>query len=92
MNDTTIHRQFNPERPPLLGLAAIVATAATLGVAVLLPAHSARNAAIAPAQPVYVQAPTQIITLPAVEVVGARETQSAQNGPGTPPVAFKKNG
>jgi len=92
MNDAAIHRQYHPERSPMLGLAALVATAATLGLAVLLPAHYARNAAIAPAQPGYVQAPMQIVTLPAVEVVGTRQTQAAQNSPGTPPVAVKKNG
>ena len=92
MNDTTIHRQFNPERPPLLGLAAIVATAATLGVAVLLPAHYARNAAIVPAQPVYLQAPTQVVRLPAVEVVGARATKSARNDRWSLPAIFRKNG
>ena len=65
MTNATTHRQYHPERPPLLGLAAIVATAATLGVAVLLPAQHAPYAPIAAAQPVAAQAPTQIVTLPA---------------------------
>ena len=92
MNDAAIHRQFNPRRSPLLGVAAILATAATLGVAVLLPAQFAPNAPIAAAQPVAVQAPTQVVTLPAVEVVGTRATKSAANNRWTLPAMFRKNG
>jgi len=92
MTNATIHRQYQPGRSPLLVLAAIAATAATLSVAVLLPAQSARNAAIAAAQPAHREASTQIVVLPAVEVVGTRETQSAHNNPRTLPPVFKENG
>jgi len=92
MTNTTTHRQYHPERPPLLGFAAIVATAATLGVAVLLPAQHAPYALVATAQPVAAQAPTQIVTLPPVEVIGTRSTTAARNERWNLPATFKKNG
>jgi hypothetical protein len=92
MNDATIHRQFNPGRSPLLGLAAVVATMATLGAAVLLPASYAPEATIASTRPAGAQAPTQVVTLPAVEVVGTRASQSARNEWWNVPAVFRKNG
>jgi hypothetical protein len=92
MTNATTHRQFNPGRPPLLGLAAILATAATLGAAVLLPAQHVPYASIAAIQPVAAQAPTQIVTLPPVEVIGTRTTKAARNERWAHPVLFRKNG
>ena len=92
MTNATIHRQYQPGRSPLLGLAAAVATAATLGVAVLLPAQSAPYAPIAVAQPAAAQATIQVVTLPPVEVVGTRETKSARTDRWAHPVLFRKNG
>ena len=92
MTNATMHRQYNPGRPPLLGLAAIVATAVTLGVAVLLPAQHVTYAPIAAAQPVAAPAPTQIVTLPPVEVIGTRATKAARNDRWNVPAMFRKNG
>jgi hypothetical protein len=92
MTNATTHRQYRPERPPLLGLATIVATAATLGAAVLLPAQYAPYAPIAAAQPVAAQAPTQIVTLPPVEVIGTRTTKAARIDRWNVPAVFKKDG
>jgi hypothetical protein len=92
MTNATTHRQYNPGRPPLLGLAAIVATAATLGAAVLLPAQYEPYAPIAAAQPVAAPAPTQVVTLPPVEVVGTRATNAARNDRWNVPAVFRKNG
>jgi len=91
MNDATMHRQFKPGRSPLLGLAAILATAATLGAGVLLPAQHVPPAPLAAVQPAAAQAPTQVVTLPAVEVVGTRTTKSAANRWALPAL-FRKNG
>ena len=92
MTNATIHRQYQPGRSPLLGLAAVVATAATLGVAVLLPAQSAPYAPITVAQPAAAEATIQVVTLPPVEVVGIRTTKAAGNDRWALPVLFKKNG
>jgi hypothetical protein len=94
MTHATIHRSFNPGRSPLFGVAAVFATAATMGIAVLLPSLStatrAPAAAVAAApQSTDAQAPLRFVTLPAVEVVGLRETKSAANR-WTAPAAFKK--
>jgi ABC-type transport system involved in cytochrome c biogenesis permease subunit len=91
MTNATIHRQYQPGRSPLLGLAAVVATAATLGVAVLLPAQSAPYAPITVAQPA-AESTIQVVTLPPVEVVGTRTTKSARNERWALPVLFRKNG
>ena len=92
MNDATMHRQFNPERSPLLGLAALLATAATLGATVLLPAEYVPEGLASGTQTAAVQPMIQVVTLPPVEVVGTRETKSAANGRWTLPVLFRKNG
>jgi hypothetical protein len=92
MTNVTMHRQYNPGRPPLLGLAAIVATAATLGAAVLLPAQHAPYAPVVVAQPVAAQAPTQVVTLPSVEVIGTRSTKAARSDRWNVPAVFRKNG
>ncbi len=81
MTNATTHRQYNPGRSPLLGLAAIVATAATLGAAVLLPAQYEPYAPIAAAQPVAAPAPTQVVTLAAGR--GGRDACD-QRGPQRP--------
>jgi len=92
MTNATIHRQYQPARSSLLGLAAVVATAVTLGVAVLLPAQSAPHAPLVVAQPSAAEVPLQVVTLPAVEIVGTRTTQSARNDRWNVPAVFRKNG
>lgn len=95
MTNATMNRSFNPRRSPLFGVAAVVATAVTMGIAVLLPAHPAPTevpvAAAAATQAVDVLAPAQLVTLPAVEVVGTRQTKSAANRWNVPAV-FKQKG
>jgi hypothetical protein len=92
MTNATIHRQYQPGHSPLLGLAAIAATAATLGIAVLLPAQSSPYDSILVAQPAAAQATIQVVTLPPVEVVGTRTTKAARNDRWALPVLFRKNG
>ena len=84
--------RFNPGRSPRLGMVAIAAAALTMGAAVLLPArHAQIEASIAAAAPrLDATAPTQIVNLPAVEVVGTRATKSADNR-WTLPAIFKKS-
>ncbi len=85
MTNATMNREFNPSRSPLFGIAAVVATAVTMGIAVLLPMHAkpseppkVANAA-ADVQRVDAQAPAQVVTLPVVEVTATRPTRSAAN-------------
>ena len=52
--NATIKREFNPGRSPLLGIAAVIATALTMGAAVLLPAQHAPPAPFAAVQPVII--------------------------------------
>ncbi len=101
------HPEFNPGRSPLFAVAAVFATALTIGVAVLLPGQpvtTARGVAgIAAAPPaidaiqpvavqaVEVQAPTQLVTLPPVEVVGTRPAKSAANRWNVPAVYKQKS-
>jgi hypothetical protein len=94
MTNATMHRSFNPGRSPLFGVAAVFATAATIGIAVLLPSTltKATFAAVAATQPADAQAPAQLVTLPAVEVVGKRETKAAANNSSTVPAVFKQKG
>ena len=107
MTTATTHPEFNPGRSPLFAVAAVFATALTIGVAVLLPGQPATTArtvaGIAAAQPAYdaiqpvaaqvveVQAPTQMVTLPPVEVVGTRPTKSAANRWSVPAVYKHKS-
>ena len=103
MTDATTHPEFNPGRSPLFAVAAVFATALTIGVAVLLPGQSATTApgvaGIAAAQPAYdairpVAAPVvevQVVTLPPVEVVGTRPTKSAANRWSVPAVYKHKS-
>jgi hypothetical protein len=95
MTNDTMHRSFNPGRSPLFGIAAVVATAATIGIAVLLPAHSVRTevpvATAGATQPADVLSPAQLVTLPAVDVVGTRQTKSAASRWAVPAV-FKEKG
>jgi hypothetical protein len=84
-----MHRNFNPGRSPLLGVAAVVATAVTLGIAVLLPASHT------PVEPSFttaadVQARNQIVTLPAVEVTATRAIKSAAGSQWIVPAALKQ--
>jgi hypothetical protein len=96
MTQATIHRSFNPGRSPLFGVAAVVATAATIGIAVLLPAYSTPPSvtvatfAAAP-QSTDAQKAVQLVTLPAVEIVGVRETRSAANRWNVPAVFKEKS-
>lgn len=105
MTTATTHPEFNPGRSPLFAVAAVFATALTIGVAVLLPGQPAIPegvTAIAAAQPAIdaiqpvaarvdeVQAMTQLVTLPPVEIVGIRPTKSAANRWNVP-AAFKKS-
>ena len=105
MTEATIHPEFNPGRSPLLALAAVFATALTIGVAVLLlgqpvipegvrafPAAQPAIDAIRPvaAQVEEVQAMTQLVTLPPVEIVGIRPTKAAANRWSVPAV-YKKS-
>ena len=96
MTNATMHRSFDPGRSPLLGIAAVFATAATIGIAVLLPSQAtpmmAPVAAIAATQRADAQAPVQFVTLPAVEVVGMRETKAAANRSPAVPAMFKQKG
>ena len=92
MTNATIKREFNPGRSPLLGIAAVIATALTMGAAVLLPAQHAPPAPFAAVQPDEQLAPTQVVNLPAVDVVGTRPTKSADNNRGNVPVVFKEKG
>ena len=107
MTTATTHPEFNPGRSPLFVLAAAFATAVTIGVAVLLPGQPVTTArgvpGIAAAQPaidairpvaaqvVEAQAPTQLVTLPPVEVVGTRSTKSAANRWSVPAVYKQKS-
>ena len=89
MTNATMHRNFNPGRSPLLGVAAVVATAVTLGIAVLLPANL--TPAEAPvATGAYMQAPNQLVTLPAVEVTATRATKSAASNAWIVPATLKQ--
>ena len=89
MTNATMHRNFNPGRSPLLGVAAVVATAVTLGIAVLLPANST-PAAHSVTMGADVQARSQFVTLPAVEVTATRATQSAAGNKWIVPATLKQ--
>ena len=92
MTNATKKREFNPGRSPLLVIAAVVATALTMGAAVLLPAQYAPSAPFAAGQPTAQAASTEVVKLPAVDVVGTRPTKSADNYRGNVPVVFKEKG
>src|SRR5450432_917258 len=104
MTNATMKREYNPGRSPLFGVAAVLATAVTLGTAVLLPTNVPTHAAPAK-MPVTlavstpradVQAPaqavTQVVSLPAVEVVGTRPAKVVASNRRTVPVTFKQKG
>jgi hypothetical protein len=106
MNNAATHPEFNPDRSPLFAVAAVFATALTIGVAVLLPGQAATNApgvaGIAAAPPlidaiqpvasraVEAQAPVQLVTLPPVEVVGTRPTTKAAANRWSVPAVYKQ--
>lgn len=91
MTNATMNRNYDPGRSPLFGIAAVVATAVTLGVAVLLPAHFTPDAPVAAAtQSTDAQAPAQLVTLPTVDVVGTRQSKSAANNRWNVPAVFKQ--
>jgi hypothetical protein len=92
MTNATMKHEFNPGRSPLLGLAAVVAAALTLGTAVLLPARHAPVAPVGAVPRVEAPAPVQVVNLPAVEVVGTRPTKAAENAKWTVPAALKGKG
>jgi hypothetical protein len=89
MTNATMNRNFDRSRSPLFGVAAVVATAVTLGIAVLLPAN------LTPAEPLFAAAPvaqpadTQLVTLPAIEVVGVRSEKTAAQRAWVMPAVFK---
>ena len=90
MTNATMNSNYNHGRSPLFGVAAVVATAVTLGIAVLLPAK------LAPTEPLVAAAPlqsadtsAQIVTLPAIEVVGVREAKTAAHDAWVVPATFK---
>jgi len=94
MNDATMNRKYSPGGSPLLGIAAVAATAVTIGVAVLLPATFTSPApvpaAIVEAQPMDAQSAVRVVTLPTVEVVGTRPAKTANNHPWNMPAVLKQ--
>ncbi len=94
MTNATMNRDYYPERSPLFVFYAVIATALTMATAVLLPAQltsiAPRVAAAATTQRADLQASARFVTLPAVEVLGTRETNSAANGSFAVPVVFKE--
>jgi hypothetical protein len=85
MTNATMNRDFNPGRPPLAGIFAVVAAAVTMSLAVLLPAQlepthaRVRTPAASAAPMVAAEAPAQIVTLPSVNVTAARPAKAAAN-------------
>jgi hypothetical protein len=96
MTNATMNRDYKPARSPLFGIFAVVATAVTMGVAVLLPASLTPGeqvaATAAAPQRSNMQAAARFVTLPAVEVVGTRQTKSASGRSLAVPVVFKQKG
>jgi hypothetical protein len=99
MTNATMHREFNPARSPFLGVAAVFATALTIGVAILLPTISAprevqviRVAAAPIVQPTATPAVAQVVILPAVDVVGTRPIRAAANNRYNVPAVLKQKG
>jgi hypothetical protein len=94
MSNTTMNRKYSPGGSPLLGIAAVAATALTIGVAVLLPAKFDASgpvpAATAQAQRMDAQSPVRVVTLPAVEVVATRPAKTASIHPWNLPVVLKQ--
>ncbi len=92
MTHATMSREFNPGRSPLLGLVAVIAAALTMGATVLLPAAKAPSNVPVAVSAVSAAAPetTQIVKLPAVEVVGTLRDQGRRQEPLTLPASFKK--
>ena len=96
MTNATMKRSYRPSRSPLLGVAAVVATAMTMGVAVLMPMHHvpAQSGVVAntavTAQTADATAPAQVVTLPAVEITASRPTKSAANNRWSVPAVFKQ--
>ncbi len=105
MTTATTHPEFNPGRSPLFAVAAVFATALTIGVAVLLPGnprsrrawppsprHNPRSMRSSPSRPRSWRFKlTQLVTLPPVEVVGTRPTKSAANRWSVPAVYKQKS-
>ena len=93
--DITMNRNYNPGRSPLLGIAAVVATAVTLGLAVLLPAnlapHESTLAATTQPQRADAQLSVRVVMLPAIEVVATRPAKTARIQP-VLPAAYKREG
>jgi len=96
MTNATMNRRYRTSRSPLLGMAAVAATAMTMGVAVLMPMHHvpAQSGVVAnravPAQTADAKAPVQVVTLPAVEITASRPTKSAANSRWNVPAVFKQ--
>ena len=95
MTNATMKHSYRPVRSPLLGIAAVVAAAMTMGIAVLMPMRHVpvQPGAVAitavPAQSADINAPAQVVTLPAVEITASRPTNSAANSRWSVPAVFK---
>lgn len=96
MTNATMKRSYRPDRSPLLGIAAAVAAAMTIGIAVLMPMRHVpaklgvvANTAV-PAQSADINAPAQVVTLPAIEITASRPTKSAANARWNVPAVFKQ--
>ena len=99
MTYATMNRNFNQDRSPLLGIAAVVAAAVTMSIAVLLPSqlapvartHAPTVAAAPMAAPtIAVEAPLEVVTLPPIEVTVTRPTKAAANRPWSVPAVYKQ--
>ena len=102
MTYATMNRNFNQDRSPLLGIAAVVAAAVTLSIAVLLPAQLAPTAvrgyaqaaaatpAATPIPTFAVEAPVDVVTLPPIEVTATRPTKAAAIRPWNVPAVYKQ--
>jgi hypothetical protein len=92
MTNATMNRNFDRARSPLFGVAAVVATAVTMGVAVLLPANLTPTEPMVSAAAAAQSADMRIVTLPAIEVVGVREAKTAAHDRWVVPAVFRHKG
>jgi hypothetical protein len=96
MTNATMKRSYRTSRSPLWGIAAVVATAMTMGIAVLMPMRHVPAqsgvvvSAAVPAQSEGANAPAQVVTLPPIEITASRPTKSAANSWWNVPAVFKQ--
>jgi len=90
MMNATMKSNYNRSRSPLFGVAAVVATAVTMGIAVLLPANITPTEPMVAAAPATQSADMRIVT--AIEVVGVREAKAATHDRWVVPAVFKHKG